>query len=156
MRRHVTIRTMLLRFFEIGMKSPGNEELFITSMRTSADGQTPHRSAAIGLVFERLIEDGRKVLSPSIKPKPSSTFDSVTLAATITTTTRSPPNTGSTHAGGGGVEVGGPSWAEEFGKSKKSGKKKNKLERPHSPPCGCPICKRTSKSSKKSLSLSLS
>ncbi|KAF9648599.1 hypothetical protein BDM02DRAFT_2211635 [Thelephora ganbajun] len=152
--RHVTIRKLLLRLFETGLKSSGNEELFITSLRTSGDGQTPHRGAAIGLVFERLIEEGRRVLSPSVKPKPSSTFESVTIVATntTTTTTKSPPNTASSNGcGGGGGETTKLSSVKESSKSKKVGKKKPKLsERPHSPPCGCDICRRSAKASKKS------
>jgi len=112
--KHVTIRTMLHRLFEAHQKSPGsgNENLFMTSLRTSSDGQTPHRGAAIGLVFERLIEEGRKVLSPPVKPKPSSTFESLTL--TNTTKTKSPPNTMSSHGGGGGG--GGSETTKIFGR----------------------------------------
>lgn len=155
LRRHTTIRTLLIRLSETGLKSPSNEELFVASLRTSADGRTPHRSAVIGLVFERLIEEGRKVLSPPVKPKSSSTFESVTTAAmmtmtTITTTTaKSPPNTASSC--GGGSETTKLSSVKEPGKLKKSGGKKAKFsERPHSPPCNCGICKRVSKASKKS------
>ncbi|KAF9793401.1 hypothetical protein BJ322DRAFT_1103798 [Thelephora terrestris] len=155
--RHTTIRTMLLRLFETGLKSSGNEELFIDSLRTSSDGRTPHRGAAIGLVFERLVEEGRRVLSPSVKPRPSSTFASVTLAATNTTTTmtKTPPDTGSSNGcGGGGVgssETAKMSSVGESGKLRKSSKKKlRSSERPHSPPCRCEVCKRAGKASKKS------
>lgn len=155
--RHVTIRTMLNRLFETGLKSPANEELFITSLRSSSDGRTPHRGAAIGLVFERLIEEGRKVLSPSVKPRPSSNFASVTLAATNTTTTmtKTPPNTGSSNGngdpGGDSIETTKLSSTEGASKLRKSIKKKHKsLDKPHSPPCRCDVCKRASKASKKS------
>jgi len=154
--RHTTIRTMLLRLFDTGLKSTGNEELFINSLRTSSNGRTPHRGAAIGMVFERLVEEGRKVLSPSVKPRPSSTFASVTLAATntMTTMTKSPPNTGSSHGGGGSNETTKMSSVEESGKLKKGSKKKFKSsERPHSPPCRCDVCKRAGKASKKTLSV---
>ena len=146
---------MLLRSFESGLKSSGNEELFTASLRTSSEGQTPHRGPAIGLVFERLIEEGRKVLYPPVKPKPSSTFDSVTLTAagTPTTRTKSPPNTTSSHDDGREPSETTIS-VEGSGKLKKSSRKRQKvLERPHSPPCRCDICKRsTSRASKKSSS----
>lgn len=158
--KHVTIRTMLLRMFESGLKSSGNEGLFLASVRTSSDGRTPHRGAAIGMVFERLIEEGRRVLSPPVKPKPSSTFASVTLAATSTptTTTKSPPGTGSSTGhgggGGGGSEATKRSSTEELGKLRKSSKKKHRsLDRPHSPVCGCDTCKRSGKGSRRSLSV---
>lgn len=148
---------MLFRLFETGLKSPGNEGLFMTSLRTSSDGQTPHRGAAIGLVFERLIEEGRKILSPPpAKPKRSSTFDSVTLTATntVTTMTKSPPNTTSSRGGGGGgSEMTKVSSVEGSGRFKRSSRKRPKLtERPHSPPCGCGICKRDAHTPKKSSS----
>lgn len=159
--RHTTIRTMLLRSFENGLKSSSNEELFTASIRTSSDGHAPHRGPAIGLVFERLIEEGRKVLYPPVKPKPPSIFESVTLTAsnTLTTMTKSPPNTGSSY--GGGSETTKRSLFSEgsASKFKKSGRKKQKfVERPHSPPCRCDICKRAASSiaSKKSLSSLLS
>ena len=149
---------MLLRLFDTGLKSAGNEELFIDSLRTSSNGRTPHRGAAIGMVFERLVEEGRKVLFPSVKPKPSSTFASVTLAATntLTTITKSPPNTSSSHGGGGGGASNETTKMSsvESGKLKKSSKKKLKSsERPHSPPCRCDVCKRAGKASKKTLSV---
>jgi len=118
----------------------------VASLRTSADGQTPHRGAAIGLVFERLIEEGRKALFPSSRIKPSPTFDSVTVAATSTPTTmtKSPPNTASSAGGAGGSETTRLSSVDESGRPRKIGKKKPKsLERPHPPVCGCKICKRT-------------
>lgn len=151
--RHVTIRTLLLRMFETDLKSSSNEELFVASLRTSAGGRTPHRGAAIGLVFERLIEEGRRRLSPSVKPKPSSTFESVGLAITNTTTTmtKSPSNTASSHCGGGGSETTRMSSTKVSSKLKKTGGKKAKLlGHSHSPPCGCDICKRAAKASKKS------
>ena len=135
--------------FETGLKSPSNEELFVTSLRTSADGKTPHRGAAIGLVFERLIEEGRKALFPPVKPKRSLIFESVTVVATNTTTsmTKSPPNTGSS-IDGGSSETTKLSSIRESKKSKKAGGKKSKLsERPHSPPCGCDTCTRVTKAS---------
>ena len=153
--RHSTIRKLLLRLFETGLKSSDNEESFVDSLRTSADGRTPHRSAVIGLVFERLIEEGRKVLSPSVKPIPPSTFEPVAVAATTTTTTtttttRSPPNTAS--SSGGGSETTKLSSAKESAKLKKKlgGKRSRWSDRVHSPPCDCGICKRVTKASKKS------
>lgn len=148
---------MLLRLFETGLKSSGNEGLFVTSLRTSSDGQTPHRGPAIGLVFERLIEEGRKVLCPPpVKPKRSSTFGSVTLTATntATTMTKTPPNTASSNGCEGGSETTKISSTEGSGKLKKSSRKKQKLaeQRPHSPPCNCDVCKRAAKSSKRFLS----
>ena len=151
--RHSTIRKLLLRLFETGLKSSDNEESFVASLRTSADGRSPHRSAVIGLVFERLIEEGRKVLSPSVRPKPSSsTFEPVVIAATTTattTTTRSPPGTAS--SSGGGSETTKLSSAKESAKLKKGGGKRSRWSnRVHSPPCDCQICDRVAKASKKS------
>ena len=150
---------MLLRMFESGLKSSGNEELFLTSVRTSSDGRTPYRGPAIGMVFERLIEEGRRVLSPPVKPRPSSTLASVTLAATSTptSTTKTPPNTGSSgghgRGGGGGSEVTERSSIVEPGKLRKGSKKHRSLDRPHSPLCGCDFCKRSGKGTRRSLSV---
>jgi len=152
--RHVTIRTLLLRFFETGLKSSNNEQLFITSLRTSADGQTPHRGAAIGLVFERLIEEGRKALFTSAKSKSPSTLETVTITATNTPTTRtkSPADTGSSNGCGSGSQTTKLPSVKESSKSKKKlGGKKSKLgKRSHPPPCGCGICKRAEKASEQS------
>ena len=151
--RHVTIRTLLLRFFEAGLKSSNNEQLFVASLRTSANGQTPHRGAAIGLVFERLIEEGRKTLFPSVKPKPSSTLEPVeivtTSANTATTTTKSPLDTGSSNDGYSGSETTDLSSVKELSKPKQSYRKKLILSKfPHLAPCGCGICKRAGKALK--------
>ena len=145
--RHVTIRTLLLRLLETGLKSSSNEQLFITSLRTSGDGQTRHRGAAIGLVFERLIEEGRKALFPPTKPKVSSTIETVTTEASNASTsrTKSPPS-GSSNGGCSGSGTTKLSSVKESSKSKKSGGKKYKLgKRYHSPPCVCEICKRARK-----------
>lgn len=150
----MTIRTLLLRFFETGLKSSNNEQLFVTSLRTSADGQTPHRGAAIGLVFERLIEDGRKALFTSGKSKPPSTHETVTITTTNTPTkrTKSPLDIGSSNGSGGNSETTKLSSAKESKKSKKKlGGKRSKVEKhSHSPPCGCKICERAERASEES------